>query len=202
VGRLLEKVGDLGLFEDTLIIFTTDHGTYLGEHGSIGKTPILYEEVSHIPLIIRPPDSYRMDIKRTNAMVQPPDLMPTILDFIGVSIPESVQGKSLLPLMRGEEWKRETAISAPSSNLKEGFQLAAITSNKWSLITSIESTKEEPTQNVPVNKLYNLINDSEQEKNVYSIEPETADKMHRMLSKFLSSYGANQETIERWASNH
>jgi len=104
VGLLLEKIGDLGLYEDTMVIFTTDHGTYIGEHGYIGKRTHLYEEVTHIPLIMRMPDHEKIK-GRCEAIVQPPDIMPTILDMAGINIPETVQGSSLLPLIRGEKRK-------------------------------------------------------------------------------------------------
>jgi arylsulfatase A-like enzyme len=70
INRLIEKIEELGLFEDTAIIFTSDHGFYLGEHGLVGKSIIvgghqgyapLYEEVAHIPLIIKLPD--RLGVK-------------------------------------------------------------------------------------------------------------------------------------------
>lgn len=70
IGRVLEKVDSLGLYEDTAIIFTSDHGFYLGEHGLIGKSIIIgdfygsapmYEEVAHIPLFIRLPDGLKQE---------------------------------------------------------------------------------------------------------------------------------------------
>ncbi|MFB0523421.1 MAG: sulfatase, partial [Candidatus Bathyarchaeia archaeon] len=69
VGRLLQKIEDLGLFEDTAVVFTTDHGTYLGEHNTIGKTSVLYEENAHIPLIMRLPDSMESIHGRCDALV-------------------------------------------------------------------------------------------------------------------------------------
>jgi arylsulfatase A-like enzyme len=80
INRLIEKIEELGLFEDTAIIFTSDHGFYLGEHGLVGKSIIvggyqgyapLYEEVAHIPLIIKLPD--RLGVKHREVS----ELVPT-----------------------------------------------------------------------------------------------------------------------------
>jgi arylsulfatase A-like enzyme len=84
-------MSNLGLFENTTIVFTSDHGFYLGEHGLVGKSVIiggsqglapLYEEVAHIPLLIRFPDNLglRKSIK-VNALVQTPDVTATVLDL-------------------------------------------------------------------------------------------------------------------------
>ena len=121
VGSLMEKVKDLGLWENTALIFTTDHGFYHGEHGLIGKTISsteahglvpLYDEVAHIPMMIRLPETKP---RRCEAFTQPPDLMPTILDIAKTKIPETVQGKSLLPLLEGDRpaW-RKFAVASPS----------------------------------------------------------------------------------------
>lgn len=105
----------------TAIIFTSNHGFYHGEHGLIGKSIVtpsahglvpLYDEVAHIPLMIRVPG---LKPSRCDALVQPPDLMPTILDLAGAKIPETVQGRSILPLLEGENpvW-RDFAVTSPS----------------------------------------------------------------------------------------
>jgi len=94
IGRLLQKIEDLGLYENTAVIFTTDHGTYHGEHGYLGKRPHLYEETIHIPLMVRMPDSEGVEPKRCESLVQPPDLTSTILDLAGLKIPEIMEAAS------------------------------------------------------------------------------------------------------------
>ncbi len=107
-GRLLQKLEDVGLRDRTAVVFTSDHGMFLGEHNRTGKSNIwpgdtrrwpLYEEVAHIPLLIRAPG---VAPARVQALVQPPDLMPTLLDVARVTPPSELHGRSLLPLLRGE----------------------------------------------------------------------------------------------------
>lgn len=99
IGVLIDKLKSLGLFEETLFIITGDHGESFGEHGvnSHGGTP--YDEVIHIPLIIKfPAGMYRA---RISELVQHIDIGPTILDFVDGSGGETVgQGKSLMPLLQ------------------------------------------------------------------------------------------------------
>ncbi|MBT3320610.1 MAG: sulfatase [Clostridia bacterium] len=111
VGKLIETLKDTGLWEDTLLIFTTDHGHLLGEHNWVGKNIMhFYNELSHIPLMIHMP-GHKMAGKRVNAITQTIDIMPTILDFFNIEIPDSVQGKSLRGLIEGKDMKiRDDAL--------------------------------------------------------------------------------------------
>lgn len=111
LGKLLDTMDRHKLWEDTLLIFTTDHGFLLGEHRYLGKNQMhVYNELAHIPLMVRLPDGSRAG-ERIEALTQNIDLMPTILDYMGVSIPETVKGHSWRPLLeRKAEKVREAAI--------------------------------------------------------------------------------------------
>lgn len=102
VGVFLDKVKEMGMYDDTLIIYTTDHGEPFGERGIVRKAePLLYEEVVHIPLIIRHPKGVGAG-RRFDALVETTELLPTILDFMNVPRPARIHGESLLPIMAGE----------------------------------------------------------------------------------------------------
>jgi len=102
-GIFLEKVEELGLLDNTMIIFLSDHGEPLGEHGIIKKVqPWPYDELSRIPLIIRLPDGMR-ERKRVEKFVGMPDIAPTILKFFNVKVPPVMQGRDLLSLIQNEE---------------------------------------------------------------------------------------------------
>jgi arylsulfatase A-like enzyme len=103
VGTLLRKVEDLGMMDNTMIVILSDHGEPLGEHGIVKKVrPWPYEELSHFPLIIRMPDGSGYDPGRIDKFVGMPDVMPTILEFLEVEKPETIQGRSLLGVASGE----------------------------------------------------------------------------------------------------
>ncbi|MDD7045064.1 MAG: sulfatase [Peptoniphilaceae bacterium] len=93
-GKLINKLKDLGIFEGSLIILTTDHGFFLGEHGYIGKNVMpMYNELSHLPLIVHFPEN-ELKGKEVNEITQNIDIMPTVLDYFDISTPDDVKGKS------------------------------------------------------------------------------------------------------------
>lgn len=99
----MSKLERLGLAEDTMVIFSTDHGDMLGSHRLFNKGFNMYEEDHHIPLIISCPG--KEEGITMNPFVNTVDLMPTFLDAAGCPVPEEVQGKSLCPCWR-EKYRR------------------------------------------------------------------------------------------------
>lgn len=107
VGRLLDELEKEGLLENTLIVYTSDQGFYMGEHGWFDKR-FMYEESMRTPLIMRLPEGFdrRGDIGQ---MVQNIDYAPTFLALAGLEVPSDIQGVSLLPLLKGEnpaDWRK------------------------------------------------------------------------------------------------
>ena len=110
VGRLLDWLRETGAMDETIIVLTSDHGEMLGDFGLWGKSSY-HDAAFHVPLIVRLPDGARGD--RVEQPTESVDLMPTLLDLAGVSIPPSVDGHSLVPFLRGEmvdDW-RSTSFS-------------------------------------------------------------------------------------------
>jgi iduronate 2-sulfatase len=108
VGRVLDELESLGLRESTAIVFTTDHGYHLGEHGFWQKGN-LHEEVVRVPLIFSVPG---IRPGRSSSLVELVDFYPTCTDLLGLPTPASLQGKSLMPVLRDPGSKvRDTALS-------------------------------------------------------------------------------------------
>jgi len=99
VGRILAALGDLGLAEDTIVVFTSDHGEWLGDHGLVLKGPMAYESLLRVPLIARGPGIPAG--RRVAAPVASIDLAATILDVSGAAAPAPIHGRSLAPLWQG-----------------------------------------------------------------------------------------------------
>ena len=93
IGLLLKNLKEQGLEENTIVMFTTDHGEMAGSHKLIAKTTF-YEESSKIPVIIRYPKEIKQSTTNNNALVSTIDIMPTLLDLAGVGIPKGIDGKS------------------------------------------------------------------------------------------------------------
>ncbi len=109
IGNLRQELERLGLADNTLIFFSSDHGLHHGEHGLGGKC-FLYEEDIRIPMIVfdpRSPQTARGQVR--NELVVVPDLAPTVLELCGIEIPSTMHGSSMVPLLRGvePEWRRD-----------------------------------------------------------------------------------------------
>lgn len=107
VGRVLDYLKEKGLLDNTLVVYTSDQGFYMGEHGWFDKR-FMYEESMHTPLIMRLPKGLdcRGDITE---LVQNIDYAPTFLELAGVEVPQDIHGASMLPLLKGEkpaDWRK------------------------------------------------------------------------------------------------
>lgn len=110
LGKFLASLKKNGLYEDTLILLTTDHGHMLGEHGFTGKNYMhAYNELSHIPLFIKMPDRKHAG-ETCVQLTQNIDLMPTILEHHGITTPKRVKGRSMLPLICQKAQGRQQVI--------------------------------------------------------------------------------------------
>lgn len=99
LGRVLDKLDEYGLWEDTMVILTTDHGHFLGEHEWVGKGIYpQYQPIAHIPLMIACPG---VAPRRANALSTVVDICATVLDAMGVA-PGEMDGRSLMPVLRGQ----------------------------------------------------------------------------------------------------
>jgi arylsulfatase A-like enzyme len=103
IGRVLDYLDETDIAENTLIVYTSDQGFYLGEHGWFDKR-FMYEESLRIPLIIRYPRSVQPHVNEKD-MVLNLDFAPTFLDFAGVDVPNAMQGRSLRNVLRGKSPK-------------------------------------------------------------------------------------------------
>jgi len=98
VGLILEELERSGKAENTIVVFTTDHGDQLGEHGLCEKN-VFFESSVRIPMLIRFP--HRMAPSKRQELIETVDLLPTFLEMCGVPIPSNVQGRSFAPLLLG-----------------------------------------------------------------------------------------------------
>ena len=199
VGRILDRLNELGLADNTLVVFTSDHGEMLGDHGMYSKF-VFYEGSVHIPLLMRLPGVIpaRTVIK---APVSHLDLFATILDYCGMAAPES-QGESLRPLIEDKSDGAERfVVSEWSATAVPGFM---VFDGRWKLIfgrsadarsiDALYDLKSDP------NELRNLLADSV-EWEQHRIEAERLKGLlvgwlHRVNSPHLESVTTRRVTRE------
>ena len=108
VGQVLDFLKINGLDENTIVVYTSDQGFYLGEHGLFDKR-FMYEEAMRTPLMIRFPKEIK-EKSQTELLTQNLDIAPTLLDVAGISIPDDLQGKSLRTIWQNNDVKWREAI--------------------------------------------------------------------------------------------
>jgi arylsulfatase A-like enzyme/tetratricopeptide (TPR) repeat protein len=194
VGDFRRAVDERGLLDDALVIVTSDHGEGLGDHGEEFHGFFVYDSTIHVALILKLPasDCAGRVVDRTVSHV---DLLPTILDVVGLPIPENAQGTSLVPLIDGQDvaWNRPVYAESLYPLLHYGWApLRALRSDHFKLI------------DVPRPELYDLTKDPGEEHNLHDREPgrsaeltaELGGLQHRIESGELPG-GAAPELDER-----
>lgn len=110
IGRVIAALKAEGIYDDTLLVVTADHGEMLGDHHAWGKQTF-YDAAYHTPLIIRDPGQPHAQGQRVEVPTESIDIAPTILDWLGQAAPDMMDGRSLMPLLRGEtpqDWRSYT----------------------------------------------------------------------------------------------
>ena len=211
VGRFLDLAERLGLFDNTLIIWASDHGHLFGDHDLQGKPGAelgkLYEITTRIPLLVHHPEGLGAG-ERIRGIVQPPDMMPSILEFMGVETPGSVHGRSFWPLVRGEtERIRDFACSSrfPPTAGSVGYasvegatfdgwagsdrtvEPSTVTDNEWAYLAAPAGMQSE---------LYDLRVDPQQRNNVVDDQPDVAERRRQIWLDFLTEHGAADSRLQ------
>jgi arylsulfatase A-like enzyme len=132
IGRLIPALQELGIYDDTLIIVTADHGENLGEHDVYCQHTFLYDETTKVPLILKYFDG-RYANRRIESLVQHIDLMPTIGEELGLEF-KICQGKSLKPLLEGTQVEVNPVVVSESSNHHQ----RSMRTQEWQLIRTAE----------------------------------------------------------------
>jgi arylsulfatase A-like enzyme len=111
-GRILALLDELDQTENTIVIFTADHGDWLGEHLKHGKGYPGSDPASRVPLLVRYPAALAQAGRAVDGITEALDVLPTLLEYAGVPVPPSVQGRSLLPVLTGATTEvRDSAIT-------------------------------------------------------------------------------------------
>ena len=185
IGRLMDYLRDNDLLDNTLVVYTSDQGFYMGEHGFFDKR-FAYEESMRTPLIMRLPDGYnrRGEVKE---MVQNIDYAPTFLEMAGAKVPSDIQGESLVPVLKGEsapkKWRHSLYYHyyeyPAEHSVKRHY---AVRNERYKLIHFYND--------IDVWELYDLQTDPTEMHNLYG-DPRYAKvqkQMHRELRRLQQKY--------------
>ncbi len=184
LGVLFDALRGMGRMDDTMIVFTSDQGEPLGEHGYVRRfRPWLNEELIHTPLIVRMPKGAFGGTRRL-ALVQTVDLLPTVVSALGLPPidPDQavIHGHDLLPIIRGEQTRvRDYACL--------GMDAAefAIRNHLWHLVVPVEVDPDEPRSP----ELYRKPEDRWDQNNVIEQHREVAEHLELTLRRFIDALG-------------
>lgn len=188
VGVLMHQLEINGFSENTLVIFTSDHGEMLGSHGMREKN-VFYEESSHIPLIVWAPKNIRPT--RVDGYISLVDLYPTIMDYLSVN-GGSRDGKSLRALIEGSEQAHGKYVVTEWDYRGPGEPNYMVVSDGWKLITSYG------TEQSNTHALYNLNADPYEMNNLIGSNPDAArqkekvDELRGYLVEWLQKIGSSR----------
>lgn len=218
LGRLVQRLQTLGLDDDTLIVFMSDHGEEFLEHGRMFHGQTVYNELTQVPLVMRWPGAIPSGIV-VDENVQLIDIMPTLLDLSGLPHPDGLQGRSLLPFVSGGSgtsgaWTPRPAFSekaptngaaAPPPGDTESY---AVIDHDWLLIHNRARGDDTPEF-----ELYDVATDPLNLTNVASGQTEVVERLARDLDRWHriaeqarlpddaeAAAGLSQEELERLRS--
>jgi arylsulfatase A-like enzyme/tetratricopeptide (TPR) repeat protein len=200
LGKIIAWLKEKGVDKKTVIVIVGDHGEGLGNHGELTHGYFIYDYAIRVPLLVIVPVEKLQGI-RVKGQVRTIDIFPTLLDMVGLPIPEESQGQSLLPL-----------IFHP--NLKKGFEAYSESMTPdvlygWSPLLSLRNEKYKYID-APRPELYDLSQDPEEFRNIQTEHPQMAQEMKKALDGLvrktssnapaLESANLDRETLERLAA--
>lgn len=130
VARLLEALRAKGVEENTVVVFVSDHGEFLGDHGLVCKGPMHYRGVLRVPFILRCPDRFPAG-HRVGGLAALIDLFPTILELAGTPVPEGTQGRSLVEPLTGRSSQAHEEVYVEDDIDPLGLRLRTIITEQW-----------------------------------------------------------------------
>lgn len=177
VGRILEALEKSGQADNTIIIYTADHGLAVGSHGLLGKQS-LYEHSMKCPLIIKGPGVPAG--QSTEAMTYLYDLFATVCDLAGADTPEGIAGQSLQPIWKGDKDAIRQSVFIPFQDI-----MRSVRDEQWKLIVYPQINHQQ---------LFDLKNDADEMQNLAN-EPahaETVDRLTKLMKEWQSQVGDKQ----------
>jgi arylsulfatase A-like enzyme/Flp pilus assembly protein TadD len=183
-GRVIDFLKQKGVYRNTIVVLTGDHGEGLGEHGEKTHGFFIYNSTLHVPLIVHLPGK---SAKTISSVVNLADVMPTILESLKLGIPSQAQGKSLLPML-AKNPVEERNVYAETFLPRLHFN--------WSELRSVENQKYHFID-APKAELYDLSKDPGETQNLFAQKKAVSEEMRGLLTRLIKQYSEGQELAEK-----
>jgi arylsulfatase len=179
VGHMLQALEETGQADNTIVIFMSDHGEMLGDHGIYLKGPYFYDCLTRVPLMIRWPNRFKAGTK-VDAMVELIDLAPTLLEAAGIPVPSGMQGRSLTPLLTGQTKEHRDSVYMEYLDANATYpippMMSCVRTEKWKLTMCDKPRSGE---------LYDLEKDPGEFNNLWN-DPHHKDAQEMMLQSLVA----------------
>ncbi len=188
IGRILDHLHSEGLTSNTLVIITADHGEEFQDHGSLGHDHTLYNELLHVPLVMKAPDV--LVPGRSTVSVQSIDLYASIMDLLGIPVPHTVQGHAIFTEDSTERFDEPYAY-AQRYFINPDAHLVSFQTYSWKLLLQINQIDRSdfnhwsPDAKRDTIFLYNLAVDPREQNNVADENPEKVELLIRCICELL-----------------
>jgi arylsulfatase A-like enzyme len=169
VGRVLDRLDDLGLADNTIVIYTSDHGDMCGSHGMMDKHYCMYDDILRVPLLVRWPGLTEPGQTSDAPVVHEIDLAATFAEIATEGIPGNMQGESLRGLLRGESAPRSQAVASYHGSQFGLFSSRSIRDAEWKYIWNLTD----------VDELYHLTDDPWELDNLAG-KPDCQDRLREL----------------------
>ncbi len=186
VGRLVGGLRELGRWDRTTLVLTSDHGEEFWEHGGFEHGHTLYDELVRVPLLVRTPAPAAGGVE-VDRLVRTIDIPPTLLELSGLEAPASFEGRSLAPLLAGES--AGPVLPAFSQSTLYGAEKMAWRTDRWCLIV------DQAKQGAEAVELYDVVADPGQTRDLSRERPEVRDELSRALARFTRELEQRAATI-------
>ncbi|MHA0857759.1 sulfatase family protein [Paenibacillus sp. CMAA1364] len=189
INRIMDVWKKKGVYDDVLVVFTSDHGELLGDHGLMYKGPWFYEGLTRIPMIIKGPGITRGE--RSSGLMEHVDILPTLLDAIGRTRPYGVQGLSQLDVLNGQKLNvRDAAITSYDAH-DRGIQAKCLRTDRYKLVVFAGENYGE---------LYDMLEDADERCNLF-FDDASRDVKYSLLEMLTHRLIQDQDPLPERLTN-
>jgi arylsulfatase A-like enzyme len=173
IGQIMDALDEAGYLESSIVVFTSDHGDCLTDHGHSQKWT-MYDTITRMPLVVRGPGRFPAGV-RLDGLCQQMDIGPTLLELAGVEPPTTIEAQSLLPALAGPPWEGRDYVFAEQArdlNFTGTNFMTMVRGRDWKLVHFLDE---------PYGQLFDLVSDPDEVANLWDA-PSAADKKQELLA--------------------
>jgi arylsulfatase A-like enzyme len=192
VGRLLDALREAGLYEETLVVLTADHGEEFGEHGAYREHWSTHDGTQRVPLLVKPPAATQYRPGRRSQLVTNVDLPPTLADYAGLDRPARWQGTSVRPVLESPDadWRDAVVVD-------HGLYTAqrAVRTDRWKLVETLHPGMWDGV--LPETQLYDMESDPWEQSDLAADRPAVVDRLAAVRADWVEDHAAGDRDALR-----